>query len=292
MVAVGLKRGMDMKDLRDKAVLITGAAGGIGRAAALEFAREGAGPLLLNDVDEEGLAGTAGMVRMMGGEAATLPADVSDYKAVKDMVGEALDRVGRIDVLVNVAGIGIGGPMEVLEMKDWNKVLGVDLFGILHTFNQVYPHMLERGSGHIVNVASGAGLVVPSAYNAPYNTAKFGVVGFSESLLYEAGPRGIGVTCVCPGVVKTTIYETSAIKGFNPEAQGELMRIVAAGEEPEDTARAIVRAVKKNRFLVVTTVSMKVLYYSKRYAPFLWFPLMKAVCRGMIRYMNRYRTGA
>lgn len=280
-----------MKDLREKVVLVTGAASGIGRATAVEFAREGAGPLILCDIDEEGLRGTSALIEGLGRGAFVIPADVSDLDAVEGMVDETLRRAGRIDVLVNVAGIGIGGPVEVLEMEDWRKVIGVNLFGILHTVGTVYPHMLGRGSGHIVNVASGAGLVVPSPYNAPYNVSKFGVVGLSESLLYEACAHGIGVTCVCPGAVRTPIYETSPIKGFSPEMRGEMMRILSTAEEPGDTARALVRAVKKNRFLVVTTFFMKAIYFARKHLSFIWFPIMKLVSRGMVRYFDRYRIG-
>jgi NAD(P)-dependent dehydrogenase (short-subunit alcohol dehydrogenase family) len=279
-----------MQDLRDKVILITGAASGIGRATAREFAVEGAGPLILCDIDTEGLEETAAMVERMGRSALVLPADVSNFEAVKKMVETALEQAGRIDVLVNVAGIGIGGPLEVLTMEDWRKVLGVNLFGMLHTVNLLYPHMLERGSGHIVNIASGAGLVAPSPYNSPYNTSKFGAVGFSESLMLEAGTQGIGVTCICPGVVKTPIYETSPMKGFTEEMKEKLPVILFAGEKPKDTARSIVKAVKRNRFLVVTTFFMKAMVILKWYFSFIWFPMNRMISRGLVKYLARYRT--
>ncbi len=278
-----------MKDLRDKAVLITGAASGIGRATALEFAREGAGPLILSDIDEQGLLETASTVRSMGREAVVLPADISDYGAVAEMIATALERAGRIDILVNVAGIGIVGPVEVLEMEDWRKVMGVDLFGVLHTVSLVYPHMLERGSGHIVNVSSGAGLMVPTPYNAPYNTSKFAVVGLSESLLYEARAHGVGVTCVCPGLVRTPIYETSRLKGLSDDMKHELDRLMVTAEEPGDTARALVDAVKKDRFLVVTTFFWKCLYFVRKHLSFLWFPAMRFASRMLMRRLERFR---
>jgi len=278
-----------MQDLRDKVVLITGAASGIGRATALEFAREGAGPLILCDINAEGLEETAAMIEGIGRSALAIPADVSNHEKVRKAVEKALEQAGRIDVLVNVAGIGVWGPLEVISMEDWRKVLGVNLFGMLHTVNLVYPHMLERGSGHIVNVASGAGLAVPSPYNSPYNTSKFGAVGFSETLFLEAGANGIGVTCVCPGIVKTPIYKNSPIKGFTQEMMKRLPVILSVGEKPEDTARSIVKAVKKNRFLVVTTFVMKALVFFKWYFSFIWFPVNKLISRGLVRYLDRYR---
>lgn len=278
-----------MRDVRDKAVLVTGAASGIGRATAVEFAREGAGPIILCDINAQGLHETAALVEGRGSGAVVIPADVSNHESVRNMVEKALERAGRVDILVNVAGISVGGPLEVLTMEDWRKVLGVNLFGMLHTVSLIYPHMLERGEGHIVNVASGVGLVVPSPYNSPYNTSKFGAVGFTESLMLEAGAHGIGVTCVCPGVVKTPIYETSPVKGFTEEAAEKLLMVLAVGEEAEDTARSIVKAVKKNRFLVITTRHMKAMVFFKRYFPFIWFPLNKSISRLLVRYLERYR---
>jgi len=280
-----------MQDLRDKAVLITGAASGIGRATALEFAREGADPLILNDINAEGLEATAALLRDLDREAVGLPADVSDFGAVREMVETALDRVGRIDVLVNVAGTAVAAPLELLDISDWRKVLGVNLFGMLHTVNLVYPHMLERGSGHIANVASLAGLMVFHQYNAPYNVSKYGAVGFSEELMMEASVHGIGVTCVCPGGVKTPIYDTAVFRGFNEGAREELKKLLlASGEEPEDTARALVKAVKQNRFLVVTTPVAKGAYFLKRHLSFVWYPFMRMVARLVAKHFGRYRT--
>jgi NAD(P)-dependent dehydrogenase (short-subunit alcohol dehydrogenase family) len=128
-----------MRDLRDKAVLVTGAASGIGRAAAIAFALEGAGPLMLNDVNVSGLRETAGIIERLGTPVVLLPADVSDPAAVNSIVETALAEAGRIDILVNVAGIGILSPVEDLDHEDWEKVLGVDLWGVINTVSAVLP---------------------------------------------------------------------------------------------------------------------------------------------------------
>jgi short-subunit dehydrogenase len=107
--------------------------------------------------------------------------------------------------------------------------------------------------------------------------------------MLEAGAHGIGVTCICPGVVKTPIYETSPIKGFSEEMLEKLPMILSAGEEPEDTARSIVKAVKKNRFLVVTTFFMKAMLFLKWYFSFIWFPMNKMISRRLVKYLDRYR---
>jgi len=264
-----------LKDLKNKAVLVTGAASGIGRATALAFAAEGADPLLLNDIDEPGLSETAAMIERLGRRAVLFPADVSNQDAVNAIVDAALREAGRIDVLVNVAGIGILCPVERLEHEDWEKVLGVDLWGVINTTAAVYPHMIARGDGHIVNVSSSTALFNPVLYLASYAAAKRAVLGLSEALMLEARVHGVGVTCVCPGSVETPIQDSSVIKGFTEESR-KLTRIAFyMAETPADTAASIVRAVKKDRFLVVTTGYAKAVYFIRRHFQAAWFGYMK-----------------
>ena len=261
-----MKGGVCVRDLRDKSVLVTGAASGIGRATAVAFAREGADPLLLNDVNGEGLSETVRMVESLGRNAMGLIADVSDFDSVKAMVGAILGLFGRIDILVNVAGIGTVAQFLEMDLEDWRETIDVNLWGNIHTVMAVFPHMAERKTGHIVNVSSVSGLWVDMLFVAPYITSKFWVVGLSQALLVEGSVYGIGVSCVCPGVVKTPIYETGRIKGFRAdEVRGMTRYLFRIGEDPEDTARAIVEAVRRNRFIVVTTPLFRASYFLRRH---------------------------
>ena len=279
-----------MQDLTDKVVLVTGAASGIGRATALAFAREGAGPVGITDINEKGLEETAGRLEDLGAEAIVWPADVTDFVTVNEMVEDIIARCGRIDILVNVAGISLICPAEQLDLEDWKKVVNVDLWGVIHTINAVYPHMVKRQSGHIVNVSSTDGLFCPGLYySAPYCAAKGGVVGLSDNLLYEAMLHNIGVTVVCPGAVDTPIFDVTPIKGLRPEIKELADYISSTKEEPEDTASAIIQAVKKNKYLVVTTLEMKILYFLRRHFPFLWYTLMKLVTKILDRVIDKYR---
>jgi NAD(P)-dependent dehydrogenase (short-subunit alcohol dehydrogenase family) len=279
-----------MRDLADRAVLITGAASGIGRAAALAFAREGSDPILLNDIDEAGLADVTREVELLGRTAVALPADVSDAAAVRKMVEAALAACGRIDVLVNSAGVVSFCPIEQLTLADWKSVLDVDLEGVINTVGAVYPHMLTRGQGHIVNVASSSGLFDPVLYLAPYVTAKFAVVGLSEALMLEARVHGVGVSCVCPGSTDTPIWDGIAIKGFSDGARKMMSVGYSITTTADYAARLIVNSVKKDRFLVVTTWSAKTMYFIRRHAPAAWFGFMKRFAPLFAFVFKRYRA--
>lgn len=276
-------------DLRNKAVMITGAASGIGRATTFAFAREGAEPLILVDIDSDGLAVTSARMEKDGARTLTFTADVSDFSAVKGVVSQVLNDVGRIDVLINCAGIAVFSPFEELGLSDWKMVLGVNLWGTIYTVQLVYPHMLEKRCGHIVNVSSANGLLYWGPYLAGYGTSKFGIVGLSEALMLEASVNGIGVTCVCPGAVDTPIWDVNPIKGFRPDIREHAKRLFLFGETADQTASSIVRAVKKNRFLVVTTPAIKFLYFIKRHLPLLWYPLSRLNARIAAKLGEGYR---
>ncbi len=279
-----------MDDLSGKVALVTGAASGIGRATALAFAREGAGPLIICDVDGGGLAGAASEIEHIGSEALAFTTDVSDFGEVESMAREALGKIGRIDVLANVAGIGVMAPIEALDMDDWRAVMGVNLFGAIHTVQAVFPHMAERRSGHIVNVASTDGLFVPGIYGLPYFTSKFGLVGFTEGLMLEASLYDIGVSCVCPSVTKTPMFDTVPVKGFRPEVRKLARLLWHVAGTPEDVAGAIVDAVKKDKFLVLTTSWAKAAYYRRRHSPSAWFRARKRSASRAARTLDKYRT--
>ncbi len=252
-----------MKSLKNKGVLITGAASGIGRAACLAFAKEGATPLIISDINQRGLSETKTKLGLYGCDVLMYLVDITEFDPVEEMIRDVYRKTDGVDILVNVAGTAIVGPVEKLDMADWKRVIDVNLYGALHTVHAVYPKMLKKGAGHIVNVASLAGLLALHPYNGPYCASKFGLVGFSENLMYEAVTKNIGVSCICPGGVKTPIYQTARLKGFKKEFIEEMTRhMLARAQEPEDTAQAIIKAVKRNEFLVVTTLTAKLVFFS------------------------------
>ena len=191
--------------LDDRVVLLTGAGRGLGRAMALAFADAGAavaGAARTPDQLEE----TAAQVRGQGGRASIIPTDVTDSAAVQAMVDATLAEFGRIDVLVNNAGGGAegdGAPLEQLTDEQWQRGVNLNLTSQMLCARAVLPHMTERGSGVIINVASGFGLR-GGRHNWMYVSSKTGVVNFTRSLAVSYGPDGVRTNCIAPGIFPHT----------------------------------------------------------------------------------------
>ena len=198
-------------DLRGQVVLITGGARGLGFALAREFGRQGA-RVVICARDAEEVAVASGELTRQGIEALGVQCDVSRPDDVRHMVRAALERFGRIDMLVNNAGIIIVGPVRNQRLEDFQEAMDIIFWGAVHATNAVLPHMLERHAGRIVNIASVGGKVsVP--HLLPYSGAKFALVGYSEGLRAELARDGIKVTTVVPGLMRTGSYINALFTG-------------------------------------------------------------------------------
>lgn len=188
---------------RGRVVAITGAASGIGRALAIDLAQRGA-DLALCDVSEDGLAETAAAVERTGRQVTTDRVDVSDRAAVYAWAEKVVADHGRVDGIVNNAGVSLTDTIEHLDYDDFEWIVGINFWGVVYGTKAFLPHLLERGDGWIVNVSSVFGIIaVPS--QAAYNATKFAVRGFTECLRQELDGSGVSVSCVHPGGIKTNI---------------------------------------------------------------------------------------
>jgi NAD(P)-dependent dehydrogenase (short-subunit alcohol dehydrogenase family) len=236
-----------MRSLRGKTAVVTGAASGIGRALAHRLAQEGM-RMVLADVDGHGLRQVA---RELPG-ALAVRADVARMADVQKLAARAYARFGAVHLLCNNAGIAEYGPLWELPLSRWQRILAVNLWGVIHGCLAFLPRMLAQGgAAHVVNTASMAGLVTPARAGA-YAVSKHGVVALSEALVQDLSHRGarIGVSVLCPGWVATRIAESAG------GADATLRLLVATGLPAEAVAEQAVRAVRENRFYVLTHPQM------------------------------------
>ena len=215
--------------------VVTGSARGIGREICLELARRGY-RVAANDLEPPNA--TVEDLRSLGAETIALPGDVSDEPTVQKMVGTVTGELGRVDVLVNNAGISAIVPAEETALEDWNRTLAVNLTGPFLMSREFGKTMLYRGSGSIVNVSSVAGLL-GVADRAAYNASKHGLIGLTRTLAAEWGGRGVRANAVCPGWVKTEMdVEDQGAGGYTDrDIEGRVP--MARFATPEDIARAV-----------------------------------------------------
>ncbi|MGB3635455.1 MAG: SDR family oxidoreductase [Rubrobacteraceae bacterium] len=219
---------------QDGFVLVTGAARGIGRQVAVTLAERGYA-VAANDLTEP--EETLEELRRMGADALSVPGDVSDEAAVREMVAQVMDHFGRIDVLVTNAGLMAITPAEETTLDDWRRMLEVNLTGPFLMSREFGKVMLGQGSGSIVNVSSVAGLLGVSD-RAAYNASKHGLVGLTRTLAAEWGGRGVRSNAVCPGWVKTERNESDQ-SGNYTDADIEGRVPMGRFATPEDIAAAV-----------------------------------------------------
>lgn len=258
-----------MKSFRDKEVLVTGASSGIGREIAWAFADAGA-RLWLADVDEAGLAETAARISDKGGVVRTLLCDVSDAQAVQAMADEVHGQIEALDILVNNAGVASAGYFLETTVETWQRVMDINLMGVVHGCYSFLPAMVERGQGgHVVNTASAAAFLAPPEMPI-YATSKYAVLGFSESLRSDMARYNIDVTAVCPGLINTPIVDSAIMEGRMGEGgrRDKIKRIYERRNyTPEQVATAVLKAVRNK--VAVQPVSPEAwgMYLAKRFTP-------------------------
>jgi NAD(P)-dependent dehydrogenase (short-subunit alcohol dehydrogenase family) len=267
-----------------RVAIVTGGASGIGRALSAALVARG-DRVVLADLDGAAAEDVAERLRAGGPGTATAAAvDVRDAGAVTALVTGTAERHGRLDLLFNNAGLGIGGPTEELSPAHWDRTLDVNLRGVLHGVQAAYPLMLRQGHGHIVNTASLAGLL-PMPGSAPYATTKWAVVGLSLSLRAEGAARGVRVSVVCPGGVDTPILDKGMPADLPrvPSVEGIDTRAVitrASGGRlysADALAADVLRGVDRNRPLIVAPRQARVMWRLMRLSPSLVLRVLAAM---------------
>jgi 3-oxoacyl-[acyl-carrier protein] reductase len=254
-----------MKVIRGKRALVTGAASGIGRALALALAREGA-HLFLLDIDANGLANIAAEARGLGVPVVVATCDLVHPPAVRRAADDVLQTWGGVEILINNAGISYHGSTESMSDEQWDRVLALNLAAPLQLTRRLLPALLSSGDAHVVNVCSILGLVAIPRF-AAYQTSKYGLVGFSESLRAEYASRGLGVTALCPGFVRTNIYR-AMVDGTGGRPMRTPPRLFMAS--PEQVAARAIRAIYRNHGVVPVTFLANLMWRLKRWLPGLW----------------------
>lgn len=278
MTTVHAQASIGARSLRGKKCFITGAASGIGRATALAAAREGA-DLFLTDIDARKLEQVADEVRAAKGQvSACQAADISDFEAVRALADQLQAEHGSMDVLMNVAGISIWGSVETLEHEHWRRCVDVNLMGPIHVIECFVPAMIAAGrGGHLVNVSSAAGLFgLP--WHAAYSASKFGLRGVSEVLRFDLKRHDIGVSLVCPGGVKTPLVGTVKIVGVDTttdEVRELRERFERRAVTAEVAAEAILRGIRRNQFMVYTSLDVRMGHWFQRKLSFPYEKVMQ-----------------
>ena len=253
-----------MKQLEGKVAVVTGGASGIGRALAGRFAEEGM-KVVLADVEPGPLEAAVAEIREAGGTAIGVPTDVRDPDAIEALAGRTMLEFDAVHVLCNNAGVETGGRFADIPLSSWRWVLDVDLYGAIYGCRTFLPLIRRQGEGHIVNTGSVASFSTEVATFHPYVTAKFGLLGLSESLERELveGGEDIGVSILAPGMIKTNMVESERNRPADvPASDTDPARrpIIDAlnqameqeGMEPTEVAALVVDAIHERRFFVLT----------------------------------------
>ena len=244
-----------MDGFKGAVAVVTGGGSGIGRALTLALARQGA-RVVIADLDGAAMDAVAREARGLGVEALTVRTDVTELAQVQTLADQAFKTFGGVDVLCNNAGVAAWGGLETATHRDWQWVLGVNLWGVIHGIEAFVPRMIAAGRpGHIVNTASMAGLIASQGLGV-YNTSKYAVVGLSETLAKDLKPYGIGVSVLCPMGVQTRIRESersrpASLRNDAGPAQ-PAVELIGRSLAPETVAEMVLDAIRANELYVIT----------------------------------------
>jgi len=243
-----------MKDLKGKVVVITGAALGMGRELAVKLSRQGC-IVAISDINKDELEKTASLIKNQGGIVSTHILDVSNKDDVFAFADKVIEIHRKVDILINNAGVIMVSPLKELTMEDFEWVLNINLWGVIHCSLAFIPHLKKQADSNLVNISSTYGLIgIP--LHIPYCTSKFAVKGFSESLKLELFDTSISVSCVYPNLIKTSISSSGRYNGMEKylnidELQAKFYDLFKTMEPGECAEVIIKKAIRKNKARVL-----------------------------------------
>ena len=269
-----------IRTFNDATAIVTGAASGIGRGLAIELAKRGS-EVVLADLQREKAECLAAEINAAGGRASAAELDVSSFPDTERVVRETKDRTGRLDYMFNNAGIAIIGDASKYTIEDWNRVIRINLNGVVNGVQAAYQVMIEQGFGHIVNTSSLGGLV-PLPGNVAYSATKHAIVGLSTSLRTEAAMLGVRVSVICPGFVRTEIFNRGGKFGKSVVnlSDYQQQRLIDSYERYKPVSAEIFAAkaldlVAKNRAIIVLPAKWRLVWLIGRLFPSLSIKVSK-----------------
>jgi|SRR5208282_1518829 len=257
-----------MEPFENKVAIVTGGGMGLGQALCEALARRGS-VVVVADIDANAAKQVTSRMVQSGGRARAVEVDVSKKEDVARLIETTVSEFGHLDYIFNNAAIFIGGDARDVSIEQWDRVLAVNLHGVIYGTIDAYRVMVKQGHGHIVNISSATGLL-PQPGNAPYCTCKHGIVGLSLSLRFEGADLGVKVSAVCPGDMKTSVYENLVVMNMPHD---EVVRVSRRSHFPirqmsaDDAARQILRGVSRNQALIVFPAEIRWIWRIHRALP-------------------------
>ena len=241
---------------KDSICLVTGASSGIGASLTKKLIEKGAKVVVGADIKESDYKNEKFVFKKL---------DVTDNDKFKEIIDGIVKEYGKIDIIFNNAGIALTGEAHDISLDEWKKIIDVDLYGVIYGTIHAYKHMIKQGSGHIVNISSVAGFF-PIPLEAPYVVSKFGVLGLSLVMRVEGALKGVKVSVVCPGLIKTPILKTPGIN-IDMDKYVEIVSKSLGETTPDECAEVILDGVSKNKPIITVTEPAKWMWYLARINP-------------------------
>lgn len=244
--------------------IVTGGGSGIGEALCQELGARGL-TVIIADINEEAARQAAEKLKASGAQADSFQVDVGNPKQMQDMVDAVVKQYKRVDYLFNNAGIALIAQFDEMTTEWWQRMVNVNLWGVINGTSAVYPVMRKQGFGHIINVASGAG-IIPAPFMTAYAATKHAVVGMSVALSVEARGSGVNVSIVCPGFVRTPLTKGFPMINFDQE---KLQAMISSRKamEPDVAAKLIMRGIDSKKLFVLFPVRQKIIWGMYRHFP-------------------------